>query len=67
MKMTARWRRHRRWNLAADRNKGSLFRLETAHFEQQRLRVRMVGRAEQLLRRTRFDDASKVHDQDAIA
>ena len=67
MEMAARRRRERRRNFALDRHERALARLDLAHFREQRLRVRMVRRGEELRRRSRLDDAPEIHDDDAIA
>ena len=41
--------------------------LDLAHFREQRLRVRMIGRGVKLGRESRLDDTPQIHDDDAIA
>src|SRR5690242_5247437 len=66
MKMASRgwieWRRY----LPFDRHIRSLARLDPANFGEQRLRVWMFRRIEQLPRRRSLDDATEVHDDDAV-
>src|SRR5690348_7387809 len=66
MKMTSRRRIERRRNFALDRHVRSLAGFDATNFGEQRLRVWMFRRIEQLPRRRRLDDATEVHDEDAV-
>ena len=67
MKMTARGRRQRRRDLTLDRDELALLGREPSDFGKQGLGVRVIGIGKKFRRRSRFDHAPEIHDQNAVA
>src|SRR5450830_1605335 len=66
MKMASRRRIQRAGNLALDRRKRLVARLQPRHFRQQGLGVWMVGMREQFVDRGALDDTTQIHDDQPI-
>src|SRR5215216_5608653 len=67
VKVAAGWRRDRRRDFAADAAVQAPSGLDPRDFPQEGLRVRMIGARKQLLGPRLLDEATEIHDQDAVA
>jgi NAD-dependent DNA ligase len=66
MEMAARRRGERRRDFASDRHKGAMLSVDPRNFLEQSLRVWMIRRSKQLLRRSNLCNTPKIHHDDTI-
>src|SRR5262249_13655817 len=66
VEVAAGGRCERRWQLARDRRKAALLRIEPRHVREQRLRVGMIRRGEQVLGARDLDHAAEIEDHHPI-